>query len=85
MNPQDAPHIHVIDDDPASGKGFEAARAFATPASEKSLGLWGMRQRAKLLGGKIRVHSTPGGGTSLVAQIPYTRGAHRDGLAHTAG
>jgi signal transduction histidine kinase len=73
--------LHVAD----NGKGFEAARAFATPASEKSLGLWGMRQRAKLLGGKIRVHSTPGGGTSLVAQIPYTRGAHRDGLAHTAG
>lgn len=73
--------LHVAD----NGRGFEASRLTAGQASPKRLGLWGMRQRAKLLGGEVRVNSTPGRGTSIVAKIPYIGGANSNALAHTSG
>lgn len=73
--------LHVAD----NGKGFEASRATAVQASQKHFGLWGMRQRANLLGGEVRINSTPGRGTSLVVKIPYTEGANSNALAHTSG
>jgi len=37
---------------------------------EKSFGLGGIRERARLLGGRADVHSAPGEGTSIVVELP---------------
>jgi two-component system, NarL family, sensor histidine kinase DevS len=52
----------VIEDD---GQGFDEARV-----REGALGLVGMRERVGLLGGRLEVQSSPGSGTTLVAEIP---------------
>ena len=52
----------VVEDD---GAGFDPAAT-----RENALGLAGMRERVALAGGKLRVESTPGGGTTLVAEVP---------------
>ena len=36
----------------------------------KSLGILGMRERARLLGGEFIIRSVPGGGTTVRARIP---------------
>jgi len=51
----------VIEDD---GRGF-------TPDSGgEGLGLLGMGERLTLLGGKLKVESSPGAGTTIVAEVP---------------
>jgi signal transduction histidine kinase len=52
----------VVEDD---GTGFDPAAT-----REDALGLAGMRERVALAGGKLRIESTPGGGTTLVAEVP---------------
>ncbi len=54
----------VIEDDGA-GFTFGAVR-------KEALGLVGMRERALLLGGRFDVESSPGAGTTIVAEIPLT-------------
>jgi signal transduction histidine kinase len=55
-------HLRVMDD----GKGFDAT---AAPGAD-SLGLVSMRERVALVGGTVRWESRPGGGTTVVAQVP---------------
>jgi signal transduction histidine kinase len=52
----------LIEDD---GNGFDE-----TQVREGALGLVGMRERVALLGGRLEVQSSPGRGTTLVAEIP---------------
>jgi signal transduction histidine kinase len=54
--------VAVVEDD---GKGFDplAARGDA-------IGLQGMRERLALLGGRLRIESSSGAGTTLVAEVP---------------
>jgi signal transduction histidine kinase len=52
----------VIEDD---GLGFTVAGA-----GEAGLGLLGMRERVSLLDGRLEVESTPGAGTTVVAEVP---------------
>jgi signal transduction histidine kinase len=52
----------VIEDD---GVGFDP-----TAARDEGLGLVGMRERLGLLGGRLRVESAGGAGTTLVAEVP---------------
>ena len=40
------------------------------PANSDSHGLIGMRERAKLIGGRLQVSSKPGQGTRIVARVP---------------
>jgi signal transduction histidine kinase len=47
-----------------SGKGFDVTKASG------GLGLPSMRARLRMLGGELLVHSTPGLGTALTAQVP---------------
>lgn len=58
--------LTVADD----GKGFDPDRV-----PKKSLGLIGMRERVLMLGGEIRIFSTPGKGTTLQADIPVQEAA----------
>jgi signal transduction histidine kinase len=41
----------------------------------ESHGLIGMRERAKLLGGRLQVSSEPGGGTRILARVPASTDA----------
>jgi signal transduction histidine kinase len=52
------------------GRGFRptAARTGAGPGER--VGLPGMQERVALLGGRCRVHSRPGAGTRVVAEVP---------------
>jgi signal transduction histidine kinase len=50
-----------------NGSGFEPESV-----DNDSLGLVGMRERVALLGGTLRVESSPGGGTTLSAYVPLS-------------
>jgi signal transduction histidine kinase len=56
--------IAIVEDD---GGGFDPATA-----GTDALGLQGMRERLALLGGRLRVESSRGAGTRLVAEVPAT-------------
>ena len=49
------------------GSGFQAEAALS---SRTSSGLAGMNERAVLLGGQLRIESTPGEGTCVAAELP---------------
>lgn len=53
-----------------NGKGFEMNNVHKG-GERVSLGLAGMQERALLLGGAVKVHSQPGYGTQVDAEIPY--------------
>jgi PAS domain S-box-containing protein len=59
----------VVEDD---GRGFQHAII-----GEKMIGLSGMRERALAVGGTVEIEPTPGGGTTVLANIPIT-GAHSE-------
>jgi signal transduction histidine kinase len=52
-----------------NGKGFTVAR-FSSTGEKKRLGLLGMQERMRLVNGRWVVHSAPGHGTTVVAEIP---------------
>ena len=54
----------LIEDD---GRGFSR-----DDGSGEGLGLLGMGERLALLGGKLRIESSPGSGTSIVAEVPLS-------------
>ncbi|WP_422931818.1 ATP-binding protein [Singulisphaera sp. PoT] len=57
----------VVEDD---GLGFDAEALNEPSASEKRLGLIGMKQRVDALAGVFQLESVPGGGTTVFARIP---------------
>jgi signal transduction histidine kinase len=58
---KEASVVVVIEDD---GQGFEPASVRAG-----ALGFTGMRERVELVGGRLTVESSPGAGTTLVAEV----------------
>jgi signal transduction histidine kinase len=54
--------VAVVEDD---GSGFDPGAT-----REDALGLAGMRERVLLVGGRLQVESSPGSGTTLVAEVP---------------
>ncbi|MGH3137385.1 MAG: GAF domain-containing protein [Gaiellaceae bacterium] len=54
--------VAVVEDD---GSGFDLGVSRAD-----ALGLAGMRERTALVGGRLQIESTIGGGTTLVAEVP---------------
>lgn len=54
-----------------NGKGFLSPVALDDLANENKLGLIGMQERARVVGGKLTIHSAPAGGTKVIAEIPY--------------
>ena len=61
------------------GRSFDVERLLHS-RKNKRMGLLGMRERVEMVGGKFTVESTPGNGTTIVAQIPFRNGA----TEHTA-
>jgi len=52
-----------------NGKSFEVGKIFR--ASNKRLGLVGMKERVEMVGGKLTIESSPGKGTTVRAEIPF--------------
>jgi two-component system, NarL family, sensor kinase len=61
-----APVRLVVQDD---GRGFDSS---APPPDGTHVGLSGMRERARLLGGRLDIASTPGKGARLTLELPGT-------------
>lgn len=57
--------ITVIEDD---GRGFDPQQA----RKNSRLGLFGMEERAALVGGVLRIESTEGSGTTIYVEIPFS-------------
>jgi len=53
-----------------NGKGFELPKRLSDLASSGKLGLAGMEERARLLGGSLTLHSEPGKGTTVTVEVP---------------
>lgn len=61
------------------GCGFDQASVMADPCGRTGIGLFGMKERAALVGGTVRVWSVPGSGTRVVVRVPYEGGdGHAD-------
>jgi signal transduction histidine kinase len=60
----------LVSDD---GKGFESPKQLGDLASAARLGLIGMEERARMLGGWVRLESKPNAGTSVTVEIPYVK------------
>ena len=67
--------IDVVDD----GTGFDLPASLEDLAGTDRLGLLGMRERAELSGGQLRIDSTPGAGTCLHVAVPD--GSRTDGAS----
>ncbi len=62
-----------------NGRGFQAGR-LVQARQHTRLGLLGMRERVQMVGGRLTIKSTPGKGTTILAQIPLNdpaSAAHR--------
>ena len=63
-------HIQIADD----GAGFDVESRAHQPG--EGFGLVGMRERARLLGGQMELHSVPGTGTRIDIVIPNKHVSH---------
>jgi two-component system, NarL family, sensor histidine kinase DevS len=68
ISEQDATVLLMVRDD---GDGFDPG------AKTDGFGLLGMRERVELLGGKLRLDSAPGSGTTVHVSVPAQRPAER--------
>jgi signal transduction histidine kinase len=59
--------VLLVEDD---GTGFDTSSALSMSGDKQSLGLLGMRERAELCGGTLKINSTPGEGTRIKVEIP---------------
>jgi signal transduction histidine kinase len=57
-----------VEDD---GCGFDPERRLPEALAERRMGLWSMGERVRLLGGRLRLQSRPGQGTTIVAEVPW--------------
>jgi signal transduction histidine kinase len=64
---QRASVLAIVEDD---GAGFDVAKVMGAPASNGRLGLFGMQERAALLGGTLTLESSPDAGTTVFVEIP---------------
>lgn len=55
-----------------NGCGFDTAAVLRTGSAERHFGLVGLQERAALLGGKARVRSKPGQGTTITVELPLS-------------
>jgi len=62
--------VVIIED---NGVGFDPQTALQS----RRLGLFGMRERAEMLGGTLSIESSTGSGTTLLVEVPYAN-SHSD-------
>ena len=62
----DGVRMEVQDD----GHGFDPAAAEPDPDGQSGIGVVGMRERLRLLGGRLELDSAPGGPTVVRAVLP---------------
>lgn len=67
--------VTVVDD----GVGFDVERALREGSG---LGLFGMRERAQLVGGTLEIRSAPDDGTTLIVRIPLPKEGNEDVHTH---
>lgn len=60
----------VVDD----GKGFHPVHVVGKQEADRGLGLFGMQERAALVGGKVEIESAPGRGTTVRVTVPDRKG-----------
>ena len=60
--------VHLTIED--NGIGFQAPALASDLRAEDGLGLIGMHERARLLGGDLVIDSAPGRGTRVIADVP---------------
>jgi signal transduction histidine kinase len=53
-----------------NGKGLSTSRLTGDLIKEGKLGVLGMEERARLIGGSLQIKSTPGKGTTVIARAP---------------
>jgi signal transduction histidine kinase len=58
--------LEIVDD----GRGFEVEPTLIRAAKQGHLGVVGMNERARLLGGAFNLHSVPGGPTRITVSLP---------------
>jgi PAS domain S-box-containing protein len=72
-----------IEDD---GTGFDVQARLQRLIQEKRMGLSNMEERVRLLGGRMRIQSRPGGGTRLYIEVPFKeRNRDPDSANHDCG
>lgn len=71
--------LEITDD----GSGFEVPDDLDALARSGRLGTIGMRERAELVGGTFQLRSTPGQGTTIVAEVPTPAAATPRERGHT--
>ena len=59
-----------------NGKGFQPGRMLQAGKNTR-LGLLGMIERVEMVGGELAIASTPGKGTTIQAQIPFSSASER--------
>ena len=57
----------MVEDD---GQGFDPIMREGRESTDRHLGLFGMKERALLLGGTLAVESAPGRGTTILVRLP---------------
>jgi signal transduction histidine kinase len=70
LEKRDASVMLIVEDD---GRGFDVTSVLGSRPRGK-LGLYGMRERAALLGGTLTIESTRGTGTTIFVDVPLTKG-----------
>jgi signal transduction histidine kinase len=58
--------VHAFVEDNGSGFDLSLAR------QRRNLGLYGMEERATLIGGSLRIESQPAMGTAVIVRVPLT-------------
>jgi len=61
--------VAIVED---NGKGFDVRSILASRTKEKKLGLYGMQERASLIGGVLTIEADPGKGTTIFVEVPLT-------------
>jgi PAS domain S-box-containing protein len=59
--------VAIVEDD---GPGFDVQAAMSLPPDKQRLGLFGMKERAELVGGTLQIESTRGKGTTIFLRVP---------------
>jgi signal transduction histidine kinase len=60
--------LQVRDD----GRGFHVTEALQAATMGKSLGLLSIQERLHLIGGRLEIHSNPGIGSEILAEVPFS-------------